>query len=113
MKFIVSKRRVSVTERKKPCDEAVEEELTQLDYRTVKTLEEAKGKIWYRDWLECGENHREEGGIVVCDKKEKRRKWVIEINTLEELIRFQEKYGEILLAEGTHYKESTKELTII
>ena len=60
MKFIVSKKRVSVTENRKPCDESVEEELTPLDYRTVKTLEEAKGKIWYKDWFEGGENHREE-----------------------------------------------------
>ncbi len=112
MKFIVSRKRISVTENRKPCDEAVEEELTQLDYRTVKTLEEAKGKIWYKDWIEGGENHREEGGIVVCDKKEKTKRWVVEINTLEELMAFQSKYEEIVLLDGALYKECTKEITI-
>jgi hypothetical protein len=113
MKFVISRKRVSVTENKRPCDEAREEELTPLDYRTVKTLEEAKGKVWYKDWLESGENHREEYGEVVCDKKDKTKKWVIEINTLEELIAFQGKYGEIAISDSTQYKEARKEIIIL
>lgn len=113
MKFIVSRKRVSVTENKKPCDEAGEEELTALDYRTVKTLEQAKGKIWYKSWFEGGENHREEGGIIVCDKKEKVKAWVVEINTLEELVEFQSRHGAIVILDGALYKECTKEITIL
>ncbi len=113
MKFVLSRKRVSVTENKRPCDEARQEELTPLDYRTVKTLEEAKGKIWYKDWLESGENHREENGVVVCDKKEKTTQWVIEIYTLKELIEFQGKYGEIVISDSTPYKEAGKEITIL
>jgi hypothetical protein len=113
MKFIVSRKRVSVTENKKPCDEAVEEELTALDYRTVKTLEQAKGKIWYKSWFEGGENHREEGGIIVCDKKEKVKAWVVEIKTLEELVEFQGRHGAIVILDGALYKECTKEITIL
>ena len=112
MKFIVSKKRVSVTENRKPCDESVEEELTPLDYRTVKTLEEAKGKIWYKDWFEGGENHREEDWIVVCDRKEKTKRWVVAINTLEELMAFQSKYDSIVILDGTLYKECKKEIII-
>lgn len=113
MKFIISRKRISVTESKKTCDEALEENLTPLDYRTVKTIEESKGKIWYKEWLEGGENHREEEGIVVCDKKEKSRQWVVELNNLEELIAFQSKYGEIVISDSTPYKEVKKEITIL
>ena len=112
MKFIVSRKRISVTENRKPCDEAIEVELTPLDYRTVKTLEEAKKKIWYKDWLDGGENYREEGGIVVCDRKEKTKRWIVEINTLDELIAFQGKYESIVILDGTLYKECKKEIVI-
>ncbi len=113
MKFIISRKRLPVTENKKPCDEARKEELTPLDYRTVKTLEEAKGKVWYEDWLESGENHREEDGVVVCDKKNKSKQWVIEIDNLEELIAFQKKYDEITISDSAPYKEVRKEITIL
>ena len=113
MKFVVSRKMVSVTEKKKPCDEAIEEELTALDYRTVKTLAQAKGKIWYKSWFEGGENHREEDGMVVCDKKEKVKAWVVEINTLEELVAFQSRHGAIVILDGALYKECTKEITIL
>lgn len=53
MKFIVSRKRISVTENRKPCDEAIEEELTPLDYRTVKTLEEAKKRSGTRIGLKA------------------------------------------------------------
>jgi len=49
MKFVVSRTTVSLQKSKKPCDEANEEALTPLDYRTVRTLEDAKKKVWYKD----------------------------------------------------------------
>jgi GTP:adenosylcobinamide-phosphate guanylyltransferase len=113
MKFIVSRTTVSLRKSKKPCDEAMEVELTPLDYRTVKTLEEAKKKVWYKDWLEGGINHREEGGLVVCDKKIKEKQWVVEINTLEQLIEFQSKYGDIQITDSAPYKEIKKEIKIL
>lgn len=113
MKFVVSRTTVSLQESKKPCDEAKEEALTPLDYRTVRTLEDAKKKIWYKDWLQGGANHREEGGIVVCDKKEKEKQWVLEINTLKELMDFQSKYGEIVIMDSAPYRETKKEIEIL
>jgi len=112
MKFIVSRTTVPLIESKKPCDEAKEEELTQLDYRDVKTLEEAKNKIWYKDWLEGGTDHREECGMVVCDKKIKVKQWVIDINSLDELVSFQNKYGDIVISDSSPYKEVKKEIII-
>ena len=112
MKFIVGTKRVPLRETKKPCDEAKELELTPLDFRDVKTLDEAKGKIWYKDWLEGGENHREENGMVVCDKKATVKQWVVDINTLEELVSFQIKYGDIVLSDSSPYREAKHEIII-
>lgn len=112
MKFIVSTKKVPLTESKKPCDEAKENELTPLDFRDVKTLEEAKGKIWYKDWIAGGTNHREESGMVVCDKKAKVKQWVVNMNTLEELIAFQGKHGDIVISDSSPYKEAKNEIII-
>jgi|GEM_PF-625746 len=113
MKFIVSNKKVGLTALRKPCAEAKEEEITPLDYRMVSTLEEAKKKVWYKDWIEGGVNHREEGGMVVCEKKQKNKEWVMSINTLEELLDMQNKYGEILIMDSSPYKEIKKELKIL
>ncbi|RJQ22813.1 MAG: hypothetical protein C4560_01865 [Nitrospiraceae bacterium] len=113
MKFVASRTTVSLRGNKKPCDEAREDELTPLDFRTVKTLEAAKKKVWYKMWLEGGANHREEGGVIVCDKKEKEKQWVVDIETLEELINFQNRYGAIVIMDSAPYKETRKELKIL
>jgi hypothetical protein len=112
MKFIVGTKRVPLRETKKPCDEAQEQELTPLDIRDVKTLDEAKGKIWYKDWIEGGKNHREENGMIVCDKKAAVKQWVIEIGNLEELLAFQKRNGDIVLSDSSPYKEARHEIII-
>jgi hypothetical protein len=112
MKFIIGTKRVPLRETKKPCDEAIEQELTPLDFRDVRTLEEAKGKIWYKDWLVAGENHREENGMVVSDKKATVKQWVVNIGSLEELLSFQRKYGDIVLSDSSPYKEAKHEIII-
>ncbi len=113
MKFIISKTRMSVTENKQVCDEAVFEQLTQLDYRSVPSIEEAKKKIWYNDWIADGINHREEDGMVVSEKKEKSSQWVVEFGSLEELLAFQGKYGSINISNSAPYVEVKNEITIL
>lgn len=113
MKFIVSKKIMSVTVNKQVCDEAVFEELTPLDYRNVSSLEEAKKKIWYTDWISDGVNHREEDGMVVCERKKKSSQWVVELGSLEELLSFQGKYGSINVSNSTPYVEVKKEIIIL
>jgi hypothetical protein len=112
MKFIVSTKRVPLTETKRPCDEAQEENVTPLDFRSVKTLEEAKGKIWYKDWIESGKNHREENGMVVCDKKTTVKQWVVNIGNLEDLLAFQRRHGDIIISDSSPYKEAKHEIII-
>lgn len=113
MKFIVSRKRVSVTENRQICPGAVQEALTPLDYRGVESLERAKEKVWYKEWLADGVNHREENGMVVCEKREKSPQWVINLNSLEELMAFQEQHGSILISESAPFVEVNKELTIL
>lgn len=112
MKFIVSRKMQSIAGEERPCDEAVREELTPLDYRTVDSLEEAKKKIWYKDWLKGGVNHREEDGRVVCEKTEKQQQWVVEIGSLDDLLRLQEKYGDILIRNSSPFVEVKKEIIL-
>ena len=113
MKFIVSRRTVSLTENRRPCDEAAQEELTPLDYRTVRSIEEAKNKVWFKDWYEGGVNHRMESGMIVCDKKTREKHWVVNIGSLEELLDFQGKYGEIEIADSAPFKEASREIRIL
>jgi hypothetical protein len=112
MKFIVGTKRVPLTETKKPCDEAREQDLTPLDIRDVKSLEDAKGKIWYKDWIEGGKNHREENGMIVSDKKATVKQWVVEIGNLEELLAFQRNHGDIVISDSSPYKEAKHEIII-
>ncbi len=112
MKFIISTKKVPLTQSKRPCNEANEIALTPLDIRDVKTLEEAKSKIWYKSWIEGGSNHREENGMVVSDKKAKVDQWVVDLNTLEDLLAFQGKYGDVVIADSSPYKEVQKEIIL-
>ena len=113
MKFIVSRTTVSLTENRRPCDEAVEENLTPLDYRTVRSIEEARKKVWFKDWYEGGVNHRTEGGMIVCDRKTTEKHWVVDIGSLDELLAFQDKYGEIEIADSASFKEASREIRIL
>jgi hypothetical protein len=112
MKFIVSTKKVPLRETKKPCDEAREQELTPLDFRDVRTLEEAKGKIWYNDWIESGKNHREENGMIVCDKKIPMKQWIVDISSLEALLEFQKKHGDIVISDSSPFKEASHEIIL-
>ncbi len=87
----------------KPCKEAIPRDAIYIDRRTVKTLTEAKSKPWGKEFFEHGVNHREESGMVARDLDE-RKIYVINIDTLEGLVAFCEKYGEVILAEVDGYK---------
>ena len=112
MKFIIGTKRVPLTETRKPCDEAREQDLTPLDIRDVKSLDEAKGKIWYKDWIESGKNHREENGMIVSDKKSTVKQWTVDIGTLDELLAFQGRHGDIVISDSSPYKEAKHEIII-
>ena len=93
MKYIVT--RTSTCGESKPCDEAVEETVTLIDERNIDDPMKNKfiGKRWYTE--EKYFNHRVENGHIKRDFKEKR--WTIEINSLEDLNKLEEKYGKLII----------------
>jgi len=97
----------------KPCDEAKRATATYLDYRRAKSLEEAQTKSWFKEWYDSTTNHRvdPEYGVVVGEAKEKDDVWVIEINSLDELLQFIRKYGQVVISECP-YKEYPYEIEI-
>lgn len=90
----------------KPCKEGISKELVRIDRRTVKTLAEAKlpkHKHWADGFFASGTNHREELGMIARDL-EPRKKWIIKINTLEDLIKLNKKYGDLIISQENEYK---------
>lgn len=81
-------------------------ELTCFDFRTVKTIAEAREKYqhWFNEWYDRGFNHREEKGMIVCDRKQTITLNTIEVDNLDELINIIKVEGEIVICD-TRYKE--------
>ena len=115
MQFIV-KRTSDWEQNNPPCRGAVETLVQVWDFRTFKTPQEHDAKLCQghrpsQQWLEKGTEHGTyEGGIKrrLDDKKG----WVIEINSLEELIEFSKEYGELVVSNftSTNYEVPTIEI---
>ena len=102
MEFLISR---TLSHGEKPCREAKSKEFIYIDRRTVKTLAEArlpKYKHWSDAFFASGTNHREENGMIARDC-EPQKKWVVNIDTLEDLIKFEDKYNDIILSEKDGY----------
>ena len=110
MEFVIKK--TSMWTEEKPCEEAYSKALTKLDVRTEKTFAEARKKHWFKEWYDNGINHRIENGYIVCDAKEKRAVWMIKIDTLDQLLAFIEKYGELIISDDAEYKENQRYIEI-
>lgn len=87
MKFIIERTSDSF---KKPCREAKKEEINCCDIR-VDSLEKIKDKYPRVNWEGY---YNWQGG---CRKDYKEKRWVIEIDSLEDLIKFKYKYGNIII----------------
>lgn len=83
-----------------PCEEAEKISVTKIEVSTFKSPEEfddyyeKNGR--YRDnWFDEGMNHRKNrDGFIVRDNGQLDL-WAIDINSLDDLIKFQKKYGKI------------------
>jgi hypothetical protein len=90
MKFHI--RRTSMWNKTKPCKEAYQIDGFRVDERTVKDPSKIPdGEKWYKE----GVNHRLVKGHICRDFPTKL--WVMEINSLEELMKFSKKYGELVI----------------
>jgi len=96
-------RRTSMWGEEKPCEEAYRKQIIRIDERCFKTFEEHNEKL-PRDkkWLEEGFNHKIIPANKHCNHRHIYREfndeiWCIKINSLEELLALQDKYGDIIL----------------
>lgn len=88
----------------KPCEEATRGELDYWDVRTFKSPEEHDATPWARHskWRDRGTDHQfvyGPGGDVAGIKRNlgPRTAWFVDLASLEELVAFHEKYGELVL----------------
>lgn len=110
MKFIV--RRASQWGDAKPCDEVCHEIITRVDTRYCFSPEEYDaGHVGERKWLEAGSNHRYNSEGHIQRDYGTVDVWTIEINTLEELMKFINKYGSVVIGDN-YQNENYKEILI-
>lgn len=93
MKFQI--RRTSIFDDERPCDEAIKDKIIFTDVRNVDNpnkLTCMTADKWYKQ----GTNHRIINGNIARDL-DKRDCYMIEINTLEELLELKNKYGDLII----------------
>lgn len=115
MEFKIS--RTSIWGDKKPCKEAYKKEYIREDERGFASPEEFKEKL-DEDWFSKGFNHR-----IITNTKDnydndthiirdfKAEGWFIKINTIEELLKLEEKYGDLIIT-TLYNNKNIKEIEI-
>lgn len=100
MKYKVSRTSGSCMDEKQPCEEAFQEPYTYIEVRAVKSFEEFD-KLFAEDegkWMSEGKNHCvNKEGYIQREYHNYDNGWFIEVNSLEDLMNFNEKYGDIIL----------------
>ena len=96
MEFMIA--RTSGWSDDKPCDEAYAKNYMRKDVRTLKSFEEYDNR--FRDnFLDTGINHKiNDDGYIEREFEDKA--WFVKIDTLEELLEFTNKYGEIVFGKA-------------
>ena len=99
--------RTSTWRDKKPCEEAYRKKIIRIDERKFKTFEEHDKRL-PRDkkWLEKGFNHKIMPKNDNFDSEHIYREfddetWCIKINSLKDLLKLQDKYGDIILSKSS------------
>lgn len=107
MKFIIT--RTSEWGDSSPCTEAKRSQVVRVETRTLRTPEEFDKRLAVGEgaWLSVGTNHRIGKDGYICRDREMMDVWIIEVNSIEELIALSRKYGEIIV--GDHYLNSNDE----
>ena len=101
MEFKIS--RTSIWNDEKPCEEAYKKQTIRIDERGFETFEEHDKVLSNcKKWLEEGFNHKIIPANNEIDHQHIYREfndeiWCIKINSLEELLELQDKYGNIVL----------------
>jgi len=112
MKFIITKASL-IQKTIKPCEEAKKDKATKIMALCCPySLKEAKNNKYLKGFFEKTKNIRKEGHLFVGESKEKLDVWIVNINTLEELIEFFNKYGTIAILQS-EYREIPYRIEII
>lgn len=111
MKFII--RRASIWGDESPCEESKRDTIIRVDKRTFRSPEEFDEICGEKEgkWFSVGTNHRiDENGCIVrdCGTIDV---FSMEINSLEELMKFCEKYGDVIIG-NYYFNDDYKEILI-
>ena len=93
-----------------PCEEAKRDSIVRVETRTLYTTEEFDAEFSNREgkWLSVGANHRvDENGWITRDNG-MIDVWSVEIDTIDELMEFCKKYGDVVIGDcmcNKAYKE--------
>lgn len=99
-------------EKEKPCANAKNESVIEIDSRDAKWLDGANKEQLRKRWFRIGMNHHEK-------TKGKRHKivrefhcaiWTIEIKNLLDLLELERKYGEIIIRSGGNKHQQIKNI---
>ena len=93
----------------KPFEDCIPIKLTRVETRTLHTPEEFDNKFGTREgkWIENGTNHRVDARGYITRDRELVDEWGIEINSLEELMKFQETVGKELVIQTSRIDNKT------
>ena len=83
-----------------PCEKAIKEKYAEIEVRTLHTFEEFDKKFGKSEdeWLSKGINHCvNKKGYIQREIPNGCEGWFIEINSLEELMEFNKRYGNIII----------------
>lgn len=106
MKFVVS-RTSQWGDEIAPCEEAKRDSIVRVETRSCLSPEEFDERFAQREgkWLSVGTNHRvNEKGYITRDNG-MIDVWSIELNNLEEIASFVDKYGEIVIGADLHNQD--------
>ena len=105
MKFIIE-RASALNVKEKPCEDAIKikhQTFQRFWYKSPEEYDKRFGE--YGRWFSEGTNHRiNEQGNIERDMDIKEF-WEIEINSLADLIEFQNTYGEIIIQDSTWVRD--------
>ena len=93
----------------KPFEDCIPIKLTRVETRTLRTPEEFDNKFGDREgkWLDRGTNHRVDARGYITRDRGFQDAWGIEINSLEELMKFQETVGANLVIQTSWIDNKT------
>lgn len=111
MKFIV--RRASERGSDFPCEESKRDNIVRVDKRCFHSPEEFDERLARSEgkWFSVGENHRIDKSGYIARDIGMTNVFSMEINTLDELIKFCDKYGDVVISD-CYFNNDYKEILI-